>query len=139
MILTLYLCRAVVMIRNFLGRGRVGCCGGCRNPWAISAPFLVLISPPLLGFYIHSLFLFFSFRLLKSFFACRHYIYCFFFTPLFVYSFIHIFSLLTPQSTVPHPTRFQNMISVPQGSWFKRMPFPIQPTETQSFRRKWYS
>jgi hypothetical protein len=31
------------------------------------------------------------------------------------------------------------MISVPQGSWFKRMPFPIQPTEPQSFQRKWYS
>lgn len=125
----------------------MGCGGSCRNPYrAVSALRLPLPYPhhPLfLCFFLYtqSLFLF-SLRLLKSFFSChrnKYNIYCFFFTLSFVYSFIYIFSLLTPQRPLYHPTRFQNMISVSQGSWFKRMPFPIQPTEPQSFQRKWYS
>jgi len=124
----------------------MGCGGSCSSPYrAVSSLRLPLPNQhhPLLHFFIYtqSSFLF-SLRLLKSFFSCHRHkynIYCFFFTHSFVYSFIYIFSLPTPQRLLCHPTRFQNMISVLQDSWFKRMPFPIQPTEPESFQRKWYS
>ena len=129
----------------------MGCGGSCHNPYRAVSALRRLSSIPtspsfsMFFFYIYihtqSPFLF-SLRLLKSFFSChrnKYNIYCFFFTHSFVYSFIYIFSLPTPQRPLCHPTRFQNMISVLQGSWFKRMPFPIQPTEPESFQRKWYS
>ena len=130
----------------------MGCGGSCRNPYrAVSAPVFLFHTHITLFFYVfyiyiyiytHYLFFLFSLRLLKSFFSCHRYkynIYCFFFTHSFVYSFIYISSLPTPQRPLCHPTRFQNMISVWLGSWFKRMPFPIQPTKPESFQRKWYS
>jgi len=151
MIPTLYLRRTVVLLRNSFYACEEG------SLWVVVVVVVILTEQYLpsvslfhthitLFFYVffiytQSLFLF-SLRLLKSFFSCHRYkynIYCFFFTHSFVYSFIYIFSLPTPHRPLCHPTRFQNMISVSQGSWFKRMPFPIQPTEPESFQRKWYS
>lgn len=152
MILTLYLCRTVVMLRNSFYECEEG------SLWVVVVVAVILTEqylPSVSLFHTHiTLFLYviffiytqspflFSLRLLKSFFSCHRHkynIYCFFFTHSFVYSFIYIFSLPTPQRLLCHPTRFQNMISVLRGSWFKRMPFPIQPTEPESFQRKWYS
>lgn len=106
MILTLYLCRAVVMLQIFLYK-RVGMCY-----WLVAVvvilrqylppPFLFLVSPPFLYFYVHYLFLFFLSVTKIFFFSCHHYrynIYCFFFTPLLCLLFYPYF-LLT-HSTAP--------------------------------------
>jgi hypothetical protein len=152
MILTLYFRQQSCYASNFFDTMAMGVgsgelllvCGcSCRNPSAISGSRSSFISP--LFFYV-----FICTIALASFFVTT-----FFFSFLvittnitstvsslslsFVYSFIHIFFLLTLLYPSCHPTRYQNMISVRQGLWLMRMPFPIQPTETQSFRRKWYS